>query len=202
MTIQELYNHLNSPEFQNTDGNIFYNYYIYQYDAKDEYNIRKQIEEFQNNLKRPTTYINAMLLDLFSEFCNFLKMGKFGDQTLFDTTLKEEEEGSKHVVQELSNEANSDAFIQYINKKIAEYISQNDGLNHPYIFVYGIGKMYPFLRTNVFLTKYEKYNETSKYKIILFYPGQQEGNSFSLFNKLNDTHTYRSTLLVNKTNLK
>ena len=30
MTIQELYDHLNSPEFQKTDGNIFYNYYIYQ----------------------------------------------------------------------------------------------------------------------------------------------------------------------------
>lgn len=35
MSIQELYDYLNSPEFQNVkNGNIFYNYYIYQYPAK------------------------------------------------------------------------------------------------------------------------------------------------------------------------
>ena len=64
MSIQELYDYLNSPEFQNVkNGNIFYNYYIYQYPAKKEYEMRRQLVVFKQNLERPTSFVNAMLLE-------------------------------------------------------------------------------------------------------------------------------------------
>ena len=199
MSIQELYDYLNSPEFQNVkNGNIFYNYYIYQYPAKKEYEMRRQLVVFKQNLERPTSFVNAMLLDLFQVFCYYLKKETFGSESLFDVTLEDDKTQPDMVTTELTNEANSDNFICYVHNRIDEYLRINDGLNKPYIFIYGIGKMFPYLRTNVFLTRYEKYNDTSRYKIILFYPGHQEGNSFSLFDTLEDAHTYRATLLVNK----
>lgn len=199
MSIQELYDYLNSPEFQNVkNGNIFYNYYIYQYPAKKEYEMRRQLVVFKQNLERPTSFVNAMLLDLFQVFCDYLKKETFGSESLFDVTLEDDKTQPDMVTTELTNEANSDNFISYVHDRIDEYLRINDGLNKPYIFIYGIGKMFPYLRTNVFLTRYEKYNDTSRYKIILFYPGHQEGNSFSLFDTLEDAHTYRATLLVNK----
>lgn len=198
MTVEELYEHLNSSEFQKTDGNIFYNYYIYQYPAASEYKMRKQIGEFKEKLERPTTFINAMMLDLFEVFCDYLQTEKFGDKTLLEDTLDEDQVAPDMVTNELTMEANSDNFIHYVSERIKEYITQNDGLHHPYVFVSGIGKMFPYLRTNVFLTKYEKYNDTNLYKIIVFYPGHQEGNTFSLFDTLQDSHTYRAILLVNK----
>lgn len=199
MSIQELYDYLNSPEFQNVkNGNIFYNYYIYQYPAKKEYEMRRQLVVFKQNLERPTSFVNAMLLDLFQVFCDYLKKETFGSESLFDVTLEDDKTQPDMVTTELTNEANSDNFICYVHNRIDEYLRINDGLNKPYIFIYGIGKMFPYLRTNVFLTRYEKYNDTSRYKIILFYPGHQEGNSFSLFDTLEDAHTYRATLLVNK----
>ena len=199
MSIQELYDYLNSPEFQNVkNGNIFYNYYIYQYPAKKEYEMRRQLVVFKQNLERPTSFVNAMLLDLFQLFCDYLKAETFGSESLFDVTLEDDKTQPDMVTTELTNEANSDNFISYVHDRIDEYHRINDGLNKPYIFIYGIGKMFPYLRTNVFLTRYEKYNDTSRYKIILFYPGHQEGNSFSLFDTLEDAHTYRATLLVNK----
>lgn len=199
MSIQELYDYLNSPEFQNVkNGNIFYNYYIYQYPAQKEYEMRRQLVVFKQNLERPTSFVNAMLLDLFQVFCDYLKKETFGSESLFDVTLEDDKTQPDMVTAELTNEANSDNFISYVHDRIDEYLRINDGLNKPYIFIYGIGKMFPYLRTNVFLTRYEKYNDTSRYKIILFYPGHQEGNSFSLFDTLEDAHTYRATLLVNK----
>lgn len=123
---------------------------------------------------------------------------KFGDRSLLEDTLEEDRLHPDMVTTELTTEANSDNFIHYVNERIKAHITQNDGLNHPYVLVHGIGKMFPYLRTNVFLTRYEKYNDTSLYKIILFYPGHQEGNSFSLFDTLPDSHTYRAILLVNK----
>ena len=65
-------------------------------------------------------------------------------------------------------------------------------------YLYGIGNMYPYLRTSTLLNKYEEFNETFRYKIILFYPGEQEGNSFRLFSKLEDHHTYRAIVLMNE----
>ena len=69
MSIEQLYEYLNSPEFQKADGNIFYNYYIYQYPASQEYTLRKQVMEFKEKLERPTSYINAMPLGLLQVFC-------------------------------------------------------------------------------------------------------------------------------------
>lgn len=198
MTVEQLYDYLCSPDFQKADGNIFYNYYIYQYPASKEYLMREQIVEFKKKLERPTSYINAMILDLFQIFCDYLASEKFGDKSLLEDTLEEDKSCPDIVTTELTTEANSDNFIKFVNEKIKEHIMQNDGLNHPYVFVHGIGKMFPYLRTNVFLTRYEKYNDTSLYKIILFYPGHQEGNTFSLFDTLMDSHTYRAILLVNK----
>ena len=199
MTIPELYDYLCSPQFRDEkSGNIFYNYYIYQYPAKNEYEMRRQILEFKEKLERPANFINALVLDLFTVFCDFLKKEKFGNQSLLDMTFEEEQEGEDSVTEELSHEANSDKFLQFVHNRIMEHINSNDGYKHPYIFIHGIGKMFPYLRCNVFLTSYEKYNDTDKYKIILFYPGHYEGNSFSLFDTLHDDHTYRATLLVNE----
>ena len=176
MTIPELYEYLCSPQFQDeSSGNIFYNYYIYKSPAN-----------------------KALVLDLFKVFCEYLSNEKFGDASLLDDTFEEDKIHPDMVTNELTTEANSDSFISFVSQKIDDHINSNNGYKHPYVFIHGIGKMFPYLRTNVFLTRYEKYNDTSRYKIILFYPGHQVGNSFSLFDTLEDSHTYRATLLVNK----
>ena len=198
MTIPELYEYLCSPQFQDENsGNIFYNYYIYEYPANKEYEMRRQVQEFKEKLERPTNFVDALVLDLFKVFCEYLSNEKFGDTSLLDDTFEEDKIHPDMVTNELTTEANSDSFISFVSQKIDEHINSNNGYKHPYVFIHGIGKMFPYLRTNVFLTRYEKYNDTSRYKIILFYPGHQEGNSFSLFDTLEDSHTYRAVLLVN-----
>lgn len=143
MSIQELYDYLNSPEFQNVkSGNIFYNYYIYQYPAAKEYEMRRQLVVFKQNLERPTSFVNAMLLDLFQVFCDYLKAEKFGPDSLFDVTLEDDRTQPDMVTAELTNEANSDNFISYVHDRIGQHLDENDGLNKPYIFIYGIGRCF------------------------------------------------------------
>ena len=198
MTIEELYEHLYSPQFQKEASGIFYNYYIYLYPPANEYDMRNQIQEFKKRLKRPATFVNPMTLDLFETFCEFLKEQFFGNESMLDVVFEKDKYTPSDVTEELTYEANSEAFCQFVHDKIDAFLKEDDGLKKPYVFIYGIGKMYPYLRTNTFLTSYEPFNETNKYKIILFYPGEQDGNSFSLFNILHDDHTYRAILLVNE----
>lgn len=42
MTLEELYDKLCSEEFKNTENNIFYNFFIYQYPPQEEYAMRKK----------------------------------------------------------------------------------------------------------------------------------------------------------------
>ena len=134
MTVQELYDYLSSDEFKNAkSGNIFYNYYIYQYPAKKEYAMRRQVLEFQERLKRPSNYVNAMILDLFTVFCDYLKAESFGPISLFDTTLEEDKTIPDTVTEELISEANSDAFIEYVHERINDHLTTDDNLSKPYI---------------------------------------------------------------------
>lgn len=46
MTVDELYEKLSSPAFQDPkNGDLFYNFFVYQYPARKEYAIRQQIKD-------------------------------------------------------------------------------------------------------------------------------------------------------------
>lgn len=102
-----------------------------------------------------------------------------------------------YVTRTLTNKANSPQFYEYLHNRIMEHISIEDDKLRPYVFLYGIGSMYPYMRTSSLLASYEQYNKSNKYKIIVFYPGEKEGNTFRLFNRIDDEHTYRAILLIN-----
>lgn len=201
MTIEELYEKLSSKEFQDTEhGDIFYNFYLFQYDPSQEYVIREQIEVFTTNLLRPANYVEVLTLDLFEEFCNFLDSMPFG--RLHPSQLKyfldKDNAGNNNaVITSLTAKANSRQFYEHIHNRIMEHINSDSENKKPYIFLHGIGSMYPFIRTSVFLSNFEEFNSTSKYKIIIFYPGVSVENSFSLFGCINDQHTYRAIKLIN-----
>lgn len=200
MTIEELYEKLSSKEFQDVErGDMFYNFYLFQYDPTQEYQIREQIDMFKSNLSRPTTYIDVLALNLFDEFCKFLDspLGNIASSQLqfyFDIDNNGEHDA---VLDMLKVEASGRAFCEYIHNRIMEHINAESENKRPYIFLYGIGLMFPFLRTNVFLTNYEEFNKSSRYKVIVFYPGNSVGNSFSLLGCINDQHTYRAIKLIN-----
>lgn len=201
MTIEELYAKLCSPEFRTLEnGSVFYNYYIYQYPASEEYEIRRQIKAFKENLIRPNTYVDVLTLDLFECFCEFLDKQSFGkmNPSLLKYLYDKDATNPAGVTESLEHYAHSDAFFGFVQQKINDFVREDTGLEHPYVFIYGMGKMFPYLRTNNFLTSFEGFNDTSKYKIIVFYPGERKDNSFALFNRLDDAHSYRAILLVNE----
>lgn len=181
---------------------MFYNFFIYQYPAEKEYDIRKQIQEFKANLIRPTNYVDVLTLNLFDEFCSFLDQKKFLRHPSMLKYLMEKEQSdpskAKSTQDTLARNAHSPEFVQFIHQRIIDHITIKDQYRRPYVFMYGIGSMYPYLRVNEFLALYEDYNETDKYKIIVFYPGHRDQNSFRLFDTLPDNHTYRATLLINE----
>lgn len=201
MTIEELYNKLEDKFFQDTDtGAIFYNVYIFQYNPTEEYTIREQIENLKTRLKRPNNNLDILSVNLFEEFCDYLDKKSFGPHPSMLQYLLKKEENGVPVGDVLIKNACDEDFFSSVNDKIQQHIENENNLKKSFVFLYGIGQIYPYLRTNTFLSNFERYNRGEQYKLIVFYPGHSEGNSFSLFGKLKDDNTYRSIKLIEPEN--
>ena len=201
MTVDELYKKLSDPGFQDTEnGDLFYNFYVFQYEPEKEYEIQQQIKDLKDSLERPNNFIDLLALDIYEEFIAFLKEQEIWGTTFLDEVLNTDKVDPDGATKMLTEQANSEDFLKCLHEKILAHKKINDDKQRPFIIFYGMGKMYPYLRTSTMLAKYEQYNLSSEYKIIVFYPGQKDGNSYRLFNRLYDQNTYRATLLLNDKN--
>ena len=129
MTIEELYVLLNSKEFQDVEnGDLFYNFYLFQYEAAKEYDIRRQIRQFENNLIRPANYIDVLSIDLFEEFCSFLDNQRFLSHPSYLKYLLEKEKTDPEAVERtLRSKANNESFWLHVHGLIMDHIEKNDG---------------------------------------------------------------------------
>ena len=201
MTVDELYKKLSDPGFQDTEnGDLFYNFYVFQYEPEKEYEIQRQIQDLKDSLERPNNFIDLLALDIYEEFIAFLKEQEIWGTTFLDEVLNTDKVDPDGATKMLTEQANSEDFLKRLHEKILAHKKIDDDKQRPFIIFYGMGKMYPYLRTSTMLAKYEQYNLSSEYKVIVFYPGQKDGNSYRLFNRLYDQNTYRATLLLNDKN--
>lgn len=203
MTVDELFKKLSDPSFQDTEnGDLFYNFFVFLYEPEKEYEIQRKIKEMKDSLERPTNFIDLLALDIYDEFIQFLKENEIWGNTFLEEVLNTDSQDSEGAKQMLTEQANSQEFLEHIHAKIMAHKEKDkdDEMNRPFIIFYGMGKMFPYMRTSTLLVNYERFNLSNKYKIIVFYPGKKDGNSFSLFNRLYDQNTYRATILLNENN--
>jgi hypothetical protein len=197
-TIDELYTRLEDKFFQDTDtGALFCNVYVFQYPATDEYQIREQIGQLQQRLRRPNNNLDILTMNVFEEFQAFLLQKRFGKYDSMLQYLLEKEEKGASIQDTLIRNASSEDFFAWIDAAIQKHFENRNELKKTFVFLYGFGQIYPYLRTNTFLSNFEKYNKYESCKLIVFYPGHASGNSFELFDVLEDNHTYRSIQLIN-----
>lgn len=195
MTINELYDLLCDEDFQDyKTGSLFFPAYMYIYDPTREYYIREQIQHLKERLIRPNTFVDVLILNLFTEFLEYLKSRDFGGETLLNTLLQNELNDSDKVTNSLRREAVRSDFLKTLNAKIKSHIEPSDDIKKSFVFVHGFGEIYPYLRASKFLSNFEKY--ISGYKIILFYPGTVKDN-YNMFALLNDENPYRAIKLIN-----
>lgn len=201
MTVGQLYDKLCSDDFKRVSAE--YNYYMYLYPAAKEHQMQEQIEDIKNKILRPANNVDILTIDLFEAFCEYLDNQSFGRRhpSYLKYIYEKDAKDNMHdnVTESLLGKAASDEFTSFVHEKISSHIAKSDEKHiRPYVFIHGIGKIYPYLRANNFLVRYEKFNKVNHYKLIIFYPGEQYENTFRLFGKLEDDHAYRANLLINE----
>lgn len=80
-------------------------------------------------------------------------------------------------------------------ERIHSHLSDDSHLKKVYVFFYGFGSIFPYLRANKLVSRLEQY--VKDYKVVIFYPGELMNNNYQLFGKLNSKSIYRANHLNN-----
>jgi len=194
ITIAKLYEQiLSNKEFQIPEtGDLFFPAYIFTYDPKDEYAVRKEIENLKERLIRPYSFVDTLILNIFNEFIDYLKALKLGNSGLYSLLLEKEKSNDppEETTDIVKEEANSRGFFDYINHKVEKHFKSATQHKRVYLLLYGFGSIFPFLRASAYLKNFEEH--VKGYKLILFYPGKYENKNYQLFYEFNDENIYRA----------
>lgn len=156
-------------------------FYIFDYDPKHELLVRDHVKMLKRIFERE--YYNRKLIEI-DLYKLLLDLGK--KQRVYELFFeKERREGKDELFKALSNFANPEIFLEEIERRIQGY---------NVVLITGVGKVYPFVRSHTILNRLQE--KVDKIPVIMFYPGEYDGQSLKLFGTFKDDNYYRAFQLV------
>lgn len=184
--LNQIENKISEPSFiSNTGRANEVNYWVFDYPPDKELEVRSHIKYLQNKNLKALYGFNLVVFDLYEIIINFLKDKNYLDKC-FDF---EHKTGLEKVTTAIGNSMkfnNDDSYI-------VNYI-KNNTLANSVVFLTGIGKCYPILRSHKVLNNLHQAFVTAP--VVLFFPGTYNEQELILFNKIKDDNYYRAFKLI------
>ena len=173
-------------------GNLFFPAYIFTYDPSKEYEFRSQLEILMDKVKRPSQYLDCLLINIYLEMIEFLQSESFAGASLFDQIIQAEQESAEEAFELVYDLVNSDSFYAYLEQKIDTHF-QEPSDKRVFLIMHGFGSIFPYLRASALVKNTERL--IKDFKIIICYPGEYVNAKYSLFGIFNDDNMYRANHL-------
>ncbi|MFD3156695.1 DUF1788 domain-containing protein [Haloimpatiens sp. FM7330] len=180
--LEQIINELNSENFIKGKGlGNEIEYYIFDYDPKEEIMVREYVKYIIKEFNKVNSNRKIIEFDLYKMLIGFLKQE--GD---FEQIINlENREGKEYILEAVGTFVNSDIYCKIIKERSEDF---------DIIFLTGIGKVYPFMRSHNILNNLQQY--LKKKPLVMFYPGEYSGQDLKLFKKFKDENYYRAFPLV------
>lgn len=157
-------------------------FYIFDYNPKDELLVRDYTKLIRREFDKANSNIEIIEFDLYNLLLELSK-----EMDIFEGIFEMEESEGKDALYDGLVEFCEDPSI--FMEKIKEESDSYD-----LIFITGVGKVFPFLRSHTLLNNLmEKIHGKP---LIMFYPGEYDELSLKLFGKLDDNNYYRAFRLI------
>lgn len=183
--LQEMTNKLSSKELFESNGlGNEINFHVFDYDPEDEYIVRDYLDNYL--LKK--TKLNIKVFDIYEIIIEILKEKGFLEKC-FDY---EKKKGAKYLNQIISKTIGIGSSNDLIMKKIKSKVTEQNQI----VIITGIGKCYGIVRGHTILNNL--HSIITNNPLIMFYPGSYNGQSFKLFNKLENDNYYRAFQFVGR----
>lgn len=161
------------------------NYWIFDYPPEKELEVRERIAYLKKKNKNGADDFELVVFDLYDMILDFLEEKNFLEKCF----NFEKKSGLERIIKAVSNSMkfNDDDSI------IVQHIKDNTPDN-AVVFLTGIGKCYPILRSHKVLNNLHQ--AFVKAPVVMFFPGTYNEQELILFNEIKDDNYYRAFKLV------
>lgn len=160
-------------------------YYVFDYPPEKELDVREWIRYMQGKNFQATDDFELVVYDLYDIIIDILEAEGFIEQCF----RFEKKKGMERIVRAVGNLLRINDEESLIVRHIQEHTSDT-----AVVFLVGIGKCYPLLRSHKVLNNLHQ--AIDRVPVVLFFPGQYDGLELSLFSKIKDDNYYRAFKLV------
>ncbi len=160
-------------------------YYIFDYPPEKELVVRERIAYMQGKNNRGTDGFDLKVFDLYDLVIDILEAEGFLEQCF----RFEQKKGMERIIKAVGNllQVNDE------NSLIVKHIQENTPAD-AVVFLTGIGKCYPILRSHKVLNNLHQ--AIDRVPVVLFFPGKYDGQELVLFSEIKDDNYYRAFKLV------
>jgi hypothetical protein len=186
--LNELEEKIKQPNFRKNKGlGNEVGYYVFDYPAEQELIVRERVRYLESKYEKNVHDFKIVVFDLydiiidlliqedFLEICeDFEKTKGFQEVTISVNELlrMEEDNQSNEILAHIKNNTPKDSII----------------------FLTGVGKCFPILRSHKVLNNLHQYID--EVPVVMFFPGKYDGLSLMLFSEIKDANYYRAFKLV------
>ncbi|MEH7094066.1 DUF1788 domain-containing protein [Neobacillus vireti] len=156
-------------------------FYIFDYEPTEELVVRDYVKHIHKEFGFEGSGRKIIEFDLYKMLIDIAR-----EKRIFDRVFQvEEKQGKDALFKAMSIFAKPDIFLSKIKEQLGD---------HNVVFITGVGKVYPFVRSHTILNNLQEVID--KIPVIMFFPGRYDGQSLHLFNKFKDDNYYRAFPLV------
>ena len=153
--------------------------HVFAYEPRYELIVRDFIERL---VSTPSDVYRIIERDMYKILLEILEEKR----VLGKVPGMEETKGKKYLLDQLQKNATDKAFLAKM-----QYEPHQRG---DVLFLTGVGKVYPFMRAHNMLERMQQ--PFSDIPVVMFYPGEYNGQSLILFDKFHDANCYRAFNLL------
>ena len=160
-------------------------YYIFDYPAEKELYVREQVDRMYKQSVSSSDEYKIIVFDLYDIMIEILDNKKYLEKCY----AMEKKNGFEKVSRAVSNMMK----VNSTDGMIVHYIQEHTP-EKAIIFITGIGKCYPIIRSHTVLNNLHLVIDNVP--VVLFYPGSYDGQELVLFDEIKDDNYYRAFRLV------
>lgn len=160
-------------------------YYIFDYPAEHELLVRERIEYIKKKNERSGDEYQIVVFDLYEIVIGILQRKGYLEKCYEFEQKRGFDRITKAVGNMLKITAKDSLIVNYIRDNTPE---------KAIIFLTGIGKCYPMLRSHTVLNNLHQVID--HVPVVMFYPGKYSGQDLMLFGEIKDDNYYRAFKLV------
>jgi len=163
------------------------NFWIFDYDPEDEMAVRAHVDFLVNRINNKHDDVKIACFDLYNLMLDVLQAKNYLDKV----KQMEESKGSDAIINPIKRTLRLTEDGDMIIGKIVETLTPEKDI----IFLIGIGKVWPIVRSHTILNNL--HCKVDKNPLVMFFPGSYT-NELCLFGEITDDNYYRAFKLIER----